>query len=1166
VEQTLLGGVASVLTVVGSIAKIVNGPRTLLAKLGWDLPPGVDDIGLAGLDLARVGDRLNAWTALEADPAASDDDKVIALAELADAVLDALEDLGDIRFQAPQDYLDRTKIKDEFLTRIFDLYLIQGAAVASRPVFDVGALLGWFELKRFEADPSIFQVAHLRHVVRWDRVPMLFSDPTKLLRETYGWGTSTFDPDVLVTRIGGVLQHLASEVRRRELPAIPLARLHGGPPPTGQPQTQLFLPLLGSSGALDGEVGISLFGLPPTTAAGPDGGLGLAPYATGATTLRIPLSSTLSIGLSAQADLGSGLALVLRPGADPTMRTGLNEAQAGAGGPGANLQLDLTSATPQGAEPMTLLAAAGATITATSIAIAAGAVVDGGGTDATLLLQVKGGQLAFTPDGLPFLEDALSSNGLVVKADLDLSWSHRRGVQLGGRAELQTSVTIGRQIGPVSIDVLEIGLTISDAVALATSVNASVAIGPVLLTVDRIGVQAAVTPGRGNLGSADLAIQPVPPNGIGVVVDAPSVVGGGFLRFDPQKGQYSGVLQLEIAEKISVKAIGLLTTKAPDGGRGYSFIVILFVEGFTPIQLGLGFMLTGIGGLLAINRTCDEDVLREGIKNQTLNNILFPKDPIRNAPQIISTLNSVFPTKNGSYLFGPVVQICWGTPPLLTFDLGLVLELGNRTRLIVLGRIFAILPNEKLDLIRLQLNTVGILDFDQKTASIDAALYDSRLLGKFPLTGDMAMRLSWGATPQFALSIGGFHPAFKPPSGFPSLERIAISLSDSDNFKLRCDAYLAITANTLQFGAHAELYAGAGGFSVQGQIGYDVLIQFDPFTFVADFEASVQLKHGSTNLFKVKVEGELSGPRPLHVKGRATFSIFWCDFSVGFDRNLISGAPPPPPSPVVVMEKLRAALDDPRNWGGQLAEGARRMVSVRGGQDANEIALHPLGRLSVKQTVVPLELEIARFGQTTPSGARTFKINTVTMNGNGVGFDPEQDFFSPASFLDLTDDEKLAAPSFELMKAGVSLGARGFVIPLNASDLIEDETIRYETIRIDDKDPQPPPQPPPRPPVFVLNASYLDLQLKFGAAAKSDVRRTGTAKYRTGVVKNVQAPDGWTIVSREDQSKQAAPGVEAGATGPYAEAFQAAQAAKRGNPARGKELMILRASEVVSLT
>ena len=111
------------------------------------------------------------------------------------------------------------------------------------------------------------------------------------------------------------------------------------------------------------------------------------------------------------------------------------------------------------------------------------------------------------------------------------------------------------------------------------------------------------------------------------------------------------------------------------------------MEDFKPIPLGLGFSLTGIGGLVAINRTVDQDVLREGIKNKTLNDILFPKDPVRNAPQIFGTLNRVFPPREGSHLFGPVVQISLVHAAARHDGPGVILEIGNRTRLIILGRV-----------------------------------------------------------------------------------------------------------------------------------------------------------------------------------------------------------------------------------------------------------------------------------------------------------------------------------------------------------------------------------------------------------------------------------------------------------------------------------------------
>lgn len=50
---------AEVLAAFGEISGDVRAAGQLLALLGWDLPPGVDDIGLAGLDLSAVAARLD---------------------------------------------------------------------------------------------------------------------------------------------------------------------------------------------------------------------------------------------------------------------------------------------------------------------------------------------------------------------------------------------------------------------------------------------------------------------------------------------------------------------------------------------------------------------------------------------------------------------------------------------------------------------------------------------------------------------------------------------------------------------------------------------------------------------------------------------------------------------------------------------------------------------------------------------------------------------------------------------------------------------------------------------------------------------------------------------------------------------------------------------------
>jgi hypothetical protein len=196
----------------------------------------------------------------------------------------------------------------------------------------------------------------------------------------------------------------------------------------------------------------------------------------------------------------------------------------------------------------------------------------------------------------------------------------------------------------------------------------------------------------------------------------------------------------------------------------------------------------------------------------------------------------------------------------------------------------ALLPSLDNDLVRINLDSIGVLDFDQNTASIDAMLVDSRLAKKFVLTGAAALRAGWGSGPHqgFVLAVGGFNPHFAPPAGVPPLARVAIALCSGNNPRLTCEAYFAITANTIQFGANASLYAEAYSFSISGDIGYDVLITRAPLHFIADYHASVQLKYARTTCSRSRcgslAAAAAAGERQGDVRN------FWCDFSVRFDE------------------------------------------------------------------------------------------------------------------------------------------------------------------------------------------------------------------------------------------------------------------------------------------
>jgi hypothetical protein len=661
-------------------------------------------------------------------------------------------------------------------------------------------------------------------------------------------------------------------------------------------------------------------------------------------------------------------------------------------------------------------------------------------------------------------------------------------------------IPIGKSLGPIRL--LKVLLNLdrdTDGAEPKTLIQAALSfstqIGPVVATIDRVGIKLALDfpedRSKANLHFANVDAGFIPPKGIGLIVDAKSVKGGGFLFHDEGKHQYAGVMELSLSGVIALKAIGLLATRLPDGSKGYSLLILVTAQSAKPggslWELPLGWRLTGLGGLIAIHRTVDEDAVRAGLKNHTLESILFPKDPVANAPTVLAAIDRVFPAKRGSYLFGLMVQLQWGVPTLIEVNLGLIVELGSRNRFVVLGRITAILPRMDNDLLRLNLDAVGIFDFDQGTAAIDALLVDSRLLRRFPLTGGGALRARWTSPRSFALAVGGLHPGFTPPAGFPTVERLAVSLTTGDNPQLTCDAYFALTSNTVQFGAHAHLYASAAGFSVTGDVGFDVLIQLLPFHFLAEFFAGMQLKKGSTNLFKVKVEGALEGPLPLSVRAKCTFEILWWDVTIRVNFTLVSGQTPPLPAAIDAFAQLRVALGDAKSWTTELPVGQTRIVSLRESAADGTLRVHPLGTLTVRQSVVPLNLDrdIDKFNDSPIAGARRFTVTKVAV-GTGTGAEttgPVQDDFAPAQYFEMNDDDKLASPSFEPMQAGLRIGSSAFALKLSQGIA---SPLEYETRIVDRKAAVP---PPPVGPKYVLIRERLEMHAMDGAAGRSPLRR-----------------------------------------------------------------------------
>lgn len=228
---------------------------------------------------------------------------------------------------------------------------------------------------------------------------------------------------------------------------------------------------------------------------------------------------------------------------------------------------------------------------------------------------------------------------------------------------------------------------------------------------------------------------------------------------------------------------------------------------------------------------------------------------------------------------------------------------------------------------------------------------------------------------------------------------------------------------------------------------------------------------------------------------------------MSYHATLVDGGTPNDIVLVDVLAVLFGALGDPTAWQAQLPPSTSQLVSLRDVK-VKGVLLHPLGTLTVRQTVVPLGLtrDIDRVGTGTPSADRRFAITHAAIGTAGHTPEGVQELFAPAQFFDMSDDDKLAAPSFEAMDAGVTFGDGGYALDPGASVA---SPFTYTDIAIG-PDGNPVLQPDPHTPD---GASVLVMTL-VSAAGAARARRTLTQRFEAPV--NAAAPTvnraGWAAV------------------------------------------------------
>ena len=638
-----------------------------------------------------------------------------------------------------------------------------------------------------------------------------------------------------------------------------------------------------------------------------------------------------------------------------------------------------------------------------------------------------------------FLKDDISA-----KFDLPVAYDYLKGFKMDGGYTFHLDIDCdNKEIGSLKLNSLGIDLgSVKDdlgTLQLQAVPSFSIQLGDsVTMSFDKLGVgmdlNVAKVNSSGNysIGDFDPDFSFKFPEGIGVAIDCSVVKGSALIGYDDVKKELFGAMELTIIEKFGVSALLMMTF-----GDNFSMVAMLSARFSPGIPLGLGFSLTAVGGMLGLHRMLDYDAIRQAVHSGTLESVFFVEDVMKHIGDMRKAAEKIFPAKRDQFFVGLLGQISY--EPVVRCSFGLMFQMPDPLSVIIVGT--STVAIQGTDIIRINVAFSGEIDF-KKGLQFDASLYDSQIVG-LRLEGDMAFRLFWGGPVKgFLMSIGGFHPAYRPEEAMhvSDMRRLSMKL-DYSLLKVGLETYLAITSNTFQIGARLDITVGWKQFGLTGYAGFDALFQFDPFMFMFDIEAGMAVMIGKARILSVDLALSLSGPRPWHAKGKAEFSFLFIPVKVKFDISWGGKQQQLPSKQIEVLPLLVEQINDHNNW--MIAEGRRfdKEVNLIAGEeekskDGNQMKpmlLTPNGELSFSQSAIPMELEMELCNNAVPTDYNEIVLDQVVLNNkpyeiinvsakynenndndkmkNAIGQTTDTDF-APALFTLMDEDEKLKSPSY----------------------------------------------------------------------------------------------------------------------------------------------------------
>lgn len=434
---------------------------------------------------------------------------------------------------------------------------------------------------------------------------------------------------------------------------------------------------------------------------------------------------------------------------------------------------------------------------------------------------------------------------------------------------------IDKSIGPIHLSRFGYAMTTSPDHAIDIALDGSLSIAGLTVDLDGLGARY------------DFDTKTVTPHLQGLSIDfkqGPLEIGGAFLN---NNGDFAGGLTIG-TEKFALHAMGAFTML--DGAPS------MFAYGVLDMPLGGPpfFFVEGLAAGFGVHRKMRMPEISEVHSHPLIAGASAgppPQGTVDPGSELRKLHDFVTP-KLGEYFFAAGVKF---NSFRLLHGFGVVIvSLGDSFEVDLIGTAtFSTppdLPPEIPAFARVELDLIARFAPSEGLCQVEARLNPkSYVYGPMcHLSGGFAF-YSWFTGERagdFVLSIGGYHPDFVPPEGYPDVPRVELKYQVTPEVYLKGDAYFALTPSAVMAGGSLHAQVNIDALHAWADLTVDFLMTWEPF----HYDARVHIEVGAEwKVFSTTAAAD------LHIWGPKFGGIAKVDWSVfSFDVDFGGGTPRPP--------------------------------------------------------------------------------------------------------------------------------------------------------------------------------------------------------------------------------------------------------------------------------